>query len=107
MASASDGRIHELLTTVDSWRHTALVSRNTMSFALPPSMREYVDARVRSGNYGNTSEFLRELIRRDQEEQAASRLRALIAQGLESGPGRPLTESVITELRTQSLADDA
>lgn len=44
---------------------------------------------------------------RDHNEQAAARLRALIAQGLESGPGRPLTESVITELRTQSLADDA
>ena len=28
-----------------------------MSFALP-TLREYVDARVRSGEYGNTSEYL-------------------------------------------------
>ena len=40
------------------------MSTNTMSFALPEAMRSYVDQRVRSGQYGNTSEYLRELIRR-------------------------------------------
>ena len=39
-----------------------------MSFALPESWREYIDARVRDGSYGNTSEYLRDLIRRDQHE---------------------------------------
>jgi antitoxin ParD1/3/4 len=43
-----------------------VMSSNTMSFALPEALREYVDQRVRSGQYGNTSEYLRELIRRDQ-----------------------------------------
>ena len=28
------------------------MSRNTMSFALPESMRDYIDARVRDGSYG-------------------------------------------------------
>lgn len=46
-----------------------------MSFSLPENMREYIDARVSDGSYGNTSEYLRELIRRDQREQAALRLR--------------------------------
>jgi antitoxin ParD1/3/4 len=32
-------------------------STNTMSFALPESLRSYVDQRARSGQYGNTSEF--------------------------------------------------
>ena len=58
------------------------MSRNTMSFALPESLREYIDARVQSGEYGNTSD-LRDLIRRDQQEQASRRLRALITDGLE------------------------
>ena len=62
-----------------------------MSFALPESLRDYIDARVRSGEYGNTSEYLRDLIRRDQQEQAARRLRELIAEGLESGAAVPLT----------------
>lgn len=83
------------------------VSRNTMSFALPESMREYIDARVRDGNYGNTSEYLRELIRRDQDQQAAQRLRELIADGLASGEGRPLTDEVIADLRAQALDGEA
>lgn len=74
-----------------------------MSFALPAELREYVDARVGSGEYGNTSEYLRELIRRDQRSQAALRLRGLIADGLESGDGRRLTDDVLDELRQQAL----
>ena len=76
-----------------------------MSFALPESMREYIDARVRTGDYGNTSEYLRELIRRDQDERAAARLRDLIADGLESGPGRDVDDQVIAELRDRSFDD--
>ena len=38
-----------------------------MSFALPESMREYIDNRVAASNYGNTSEYIRDLVRRDQE----------------------------------------
>ena len=76
-----------------------------MSFALPEALREYVDQRVRSGQYGNTSEYLRELIRRDQEEQAKKRLRELIEEGLGSGPGRALTPKRMTQLKKQALGD--
>jgi antitoxin ParD1/3/4 len=69
------------------------MSRQTMSFALPESMREYIDNRVAAGNYGNTSEYIRDLVRRDQEEQAKKRLRDLIAEGLASGPGRRRTKA--------------
>ena len=64
------------------------MSRQTMSFALPESMRKYIDTRVSAGNYGNTSEYIRDLVRRDQDEQARKRLRDLIEEGLASGPGR-------------------
>jgi antitoxin ParD1/3/4 len=83
------------------------MSRNTMSFALPEPLREYIDERVRSGQYGNTSEYLRDLIRRDQQAQAARRLRALIADGLESGDGRSVTDDVVAELRERALTADS
>lgn len=67
------------------------MSRQTMSFALPEAMREYIDQRVATGHYGNTSEYIRDLVRRDQEEQARKRLRGLIEEGLASGPGRQRT----------------
>jgi antitoxin ParD1/3/4 len=82
------------------------VSKTTMSFALPDELRRYIDDRVRSGEYGNTSEYLRELIRRDQQHVAERRLRGLIADGLESGDGRPATDDVIDEIRQRAFADD-
>jgi antitoxin ParD1/3/4 len=81
------------------------MSTNTMSFALPEAMRSYVDQRVRSGQYGNTSEYLRELIRRDQEEQAKKRLRELIEEGLNSGTGRALTPQRAARLKKRALGD--
>jgi len=78
-----------------------------MSFALPESLREYIDARVRDGSYGNTSEYLRDLIRRDQHEQATERLRHLIADGLGSGEGRVVTGDVVASLRERALRTDA
>ncbi|MCM8612319.1 type II toxin-antitoxin system ParD family antitoxin [Accumulibacter sp.] len=74
------------------------MSRQTMSFALPESMREYIVNRVAAGNYGNTSEYIRDLVRRDQEEQARKRLCDLIEEGLASGPGRRRTEADEKEL---------
>ena len=77
-----------------------------MSFALPEELRQYIDDRVRSGEYGNTSEYLRELIRRDQQLVAERRLRALIADGLDSGDPRPATDDVIDEIRQRAFAAD-
>ena len=79
------------------------MSGNTMSFALPESLRAYIDERVQSGQYGNTSEYLRDLVRRDQDDQAKKRLRELITAGLESGPGRPLNRREAAELRDRAL----
>ena len=79
------------------------MSTSTMSFALPRVLRTYIDQRVRSGQYGNTSEYLRDLIRRDQEAQAKKRLRELIEEGLQSGKSRALTPKVAAELRKRAL----
>ncbi len=74
------------------------MSRNTLSFALPESLRAYIDVRVATGHYGNTSEYIRDLIRKDQAEEARNRLRALIEEGLTSGPARPITQADEAEL---------
>ena len=77
------------------------MSSNTMSFALPESLRSYIDARVQEGNYGNTSEYLRELVRRDQKEQEDKQFRQLIAEGLESGAGSQYTAEVAARIRNR------
>lgn len=70
-----------------------------MNVALPEALRAYVSQRVASGQYGDASEYLRELIRKDQREQELVRLRTLVEQGLSSGPATPDTPEDWAELR--------
>lgn len=58
----------------------------TMNVSLPDPMKEWVEARVESGQYSNASDYVRDLIRRDQEYQDKREqlIQALIA-GEESG----------------------
>ena len=80
-------------------------STNTMNIALPEPLRADVAQRVASGKYGNTSEYVRELIRKDQREQRIERLRALVQQGLSSGPATPDTQADWAELRAMARGD--
>ena len=48
---------------------------STMNISLPESMKSFVDEQVSSRGYGTSSEYLRELIRKDQDR---TRLRSLL-----------------------------
>ena len=54
---------------------------STMNISLPDSMKAYVDQRVSQEGYGTSSEYVRELIRRDKDR---SQLRVMMLKGLES-----------------------
>ena len=70
----------------------------TMNVSLTDALREVVDERLRSGLYGNASEYVRELIRRDEE--AARQLRGLYQAGIDSGEAVPMSEEDWAVLRT-------
>ncbi len=57
----------------------------TLTISLPESLREFIDQQVQTKGYGNTSEYLRSLVRQDQEAEAKKRLELLLLEGLESG----------------------
>ena len=69
-----------------------------MNIALTDALRAFVAKRVDSGAYGNASEYIRELIRKDQEAQRREKLRALLQAGLESGPAVAFTSTDWDEL---------
>lgn len=79
-------------------------STSTMNIALPDAVRSYVAERMASGQYGNTSEYIRDLMRKDQREQRIQRLRALVEEGLASGSGRADTPADWTELRAIAVS---
>lgn len=58
----------------------------TMNVSLPDEMKRWVEQQARSGRFGNSSDYVRDLIRRDQERQAKiAHLQHLVNEGLESG----------------------
>ncbi len=62
----------------------------TMNVSLPDPMKAWVERQAESGRYGNASDYIRDLIRKDQERIAAfDQLQAAITQGIESGPPEP------------------
>ena len=76
---------------------------SSMNISLPETMKSFVDEQVQNGSYGSASEYIRELVRRDQKERAQERLEALLLEGLESGNPAPVTPEYWDKLR-QDLA---
>lgn len=59
----------------------------TMNISLPDAMKSWVEEQARSGIYANSSDYVRDLIRRDQQRAAAlAELQAAVDVGLASGP---------------------
>ena len=57
----------------------------SLNISLPKTLREYIEAQVRKGDYSTPSEYLRSLIREDQKRKAVGRIEALLIEGLASG----------------------
>jgi antitoxin ParD1/3/4 len=69
---------------------------STMNISLPDSLRAFVDEQVAQRGYGTSSEYVRELIRRDQER---IHLRNLLLAGAASAPGTPADGAYFDALR--------
>jgi antitoxin ParD1/3/4 len=72
---------------------------STMNISLPDSLKDYVDEQVDEGGYGTSSEYVRELIRKDQDRK---RLRAMILQGATSGLAAPVDATYFESLRARA-----
>jgi antitoxin ParD1/3/4 len=58
----------------------------TMNISLPDPLKTWVERQAQSGRYSNASDYVRDLIRRDQERAAShAELQHLIAEGAASG----------------------
>lgn len=66
----------------------------TMNVSLPDQMKAWVETQADSGRYGNASDYVRDLIRRDQERQEKiAEFQRLVDEGRASGIGtRTLNE---------------
>lgn len=75
----------------------------TLTISLPESLREFINEQVRTRGYGNTSEYLRGLLRDAQEREGNKRLESLLMEGLESGgEDVQVDEQFWTHLKTEA-----
>ena len=60
----------------------------TMNISLPEAMKHWAEQQAQSGRYSNTSDYVRDLIRKDQDRlRKVEELQALVTAGIASGPG--------------------
>ena len=69
---------------------------STMNISLPDSLKAFVDEQVSQRGYGTSSEYVRELIRRDQDRL---HLRNMLLAGASSASTAPVNETYFEGLR--------
>lgn len=74
----------------------------TMNISLPDELKAFVDEQV-AGRYSTSSEYVRELIRREQDKQ---KLRDLLLEGANSPPAGPADDAYFERLR-ERVAESA
>lgn len=71
---------------------------STMNISLPETLKTFVDEQVHVRGFGTSSEYVRELIRKDQDRQ---QLRSLLLAGAASAPGVPADAAYFDSLRSR------
>ncbi len=68
----------------------------TMNISLPDPMRDWVESQASGGQYANNSDYVRDLIRKDQQRVAKfEALQNAITKGIESGSAGELDMDAI------------
>lgn len=71
----------------------------TMNISLPEDLRSFVDQQVRERAFGSTSEYMRDLIRKQRDIE---KLRGMLLAGANSDPGKVLDDAWFDELRASA-----
>ena len=77
----------------------------TMNISLPDQMKQWVEEQVATGRYANASDYVRDLVRRDEER--ATKLAAFqreIDKGIASGISDTPIDEVIAEAKRRGRA---
>lgn len=77
---------------------------STMNISLPEALKGFVDDQVSQRGYGTSSEYVRELIRKDRDRQ---HLRDLLLAGAASEPSEAVDEGYFDALRERVRGRDS
>jgi antitoxin ParD1/3/4 len=71
----------------------------TMNVSLPDELKGFAEGQAQNRGFAGTSDYVRDLIRRDQERVA---LRELLLAGAQSPPSEPLTAESLDRMRART-----
>jgi len=70
----------------------------TMNISLPDLMKDWVEEQAQSGRYSNASDYVRDLIRKDQERSdKIAAMQRYVDEGLSSGIGTMSKDAILAE----------
>ncbi|HVY33312.1 MAG TPA: type II toxin-antitoxin system ParD family antitoxin [Caulobacteraceae bacterium] len=72
----------------------------TMNVSLPDPMKEWVEAQSQTGRYSNASDYIRDLIRRDQTRaDQIGAMQRLVSEAINSGASPHSLQDVLASAR--------
>jgi len=78
----------------------------TMNVSLPDAMKDWVEGRARTGRYSNASDYVRDLIRRDQERDAKiAAMQRLVDEAEASGVSPNAMDDILAVARRRAGPD--
>lgn len=77
------------------------------TITLTEKQDEWIKTQIINGDFTNDSEYLRDLVRRDQEQNARFRsLKVAIQEGINSGVSNKTVKDIMEEVETRLGVDD-
>ena len=76
----------------------------TMNISLPDQMKDWVESQAGTGRYGNVSDFVRDLIRREQiRADKIAHMQRLVDEARASG----ISDETMADIRERALREAA
>jgi antitoxin ParD1/3/4 len=71
-----------------------------LNISIPPALKSWVDHRVAEGRYSSASDYMRDLVRRDQESEPddVEWVKAMLVEGEASGISDEVPETIIENI---------
>lgn len=80
---------------------------SSVNVSLPEPMKHFVESQVTEGMYGSVSDYIRTLIRADQQRKAQAALEQQLLAALDQGNVQEVTPAFFKQLRTRVLNQQA
>lgn len=79
----------------------------TMTISLPDPMKDWIEARIKEGEYASSSDYVRDLVRRDRERRTHTDLtmedlRRIVDESRASGIGDQSVSDILARAKKQA-----